>query len=79
MNKDQLPDILTAQEIADYLKISRRRVYELFQLKESAGGIRCFEIVCQRELIRLIFLIGLKIKSIKRRGSSENINNYSRK
>lgn len=41
---DELPEILTAQNIADYLVISRQRVYELFQLKPSAGGIPNFEI-----------------------------------
>lgn len=41
---DELPEILTAQNIADYLGISRRRVYELFQLKLEAGGIPNFEI-----------------------------------
>ncbi|WP_216831705.1 helix-turn-helix domain-containing protein [Alkalihalobacterium elongatum] len=44
MTKNELPNVLTAQNIAEYLKISRRRVYELFQLSEEAGGIRCFEI-----------------------------------
>ncbi|SHH86276.1 helix-turn-helix domain-containing protein [Desulfosporosinus lacus] len=44
MNKDELPEILTAQHIADYLGISRRRVYELFQIKFTAGGIPNFEI-----------------------------------
>ncbi|ARF69488.1 hypothetical protein B7C51_19210 [Paenibacillus larvae subsp. pulvifaciens] len=39
-----LPDILTAQLIADYLSISRRRVYELFQLKPECGGIPNFEV-----------------------------------
>jgi predicted DNA-binding transcriptional regulator AlpA len=37
MNKDDLPQILTAQNIASYLGISRRRVYELFQLKAESG------------------------------------------
>ncbi len=41
---DDLPDILTAQDIASYLHISRRRVYELFQMRESNGGIRSFSI-----------------------------------
>lgn len=44
MTKDQLPAVLTAQDIADYLKISRRRVYELFQRSEESGGIRNYEI-----------------------------------
>jgi hypothetical protein len=41
---EQLPDMLTAQHIATFLQISRRRVYELFQAKEDAGGIRSFDI-----------------------------------
>lgn len=41
---EQLPDMLTAQHIATFLQISRRRVYELFQMKEDVGGIRNFDI-----------------------------------
>lgn len=41
---DDLPDILTAQNVADYLNISRKRVYELFQLKPEYGGIINFKI-----------------------------------
>lgn len=44
MNEQNLPRILTAQHIAKYLGISRRRVYELLQTSEEAGGIRCFKI-----------------------------------
>ncbi|GGB71672.1 helix-turn-helix domain-containing protein [Fictibacillus barbaricus] len=44
MNEQKLPNILTAQHIANYLGISRRRVYELLQMKEEAGGIRSFQI-----------------------------------
>lgn len=36
---ETLPDILTAQHIADFLIVSRRRVYELFDIKPEAGGI----------------------------------------
>jgi len=41
---DELPEILTAQHIATYLCISRRRVYELFQLNPKYGGIPSFDI-----------------------------------
>lgn len=44
MRLDELPEIITAQHIADYLKISRRRVYELFKLHPDHGGIRNFDI-----------------------------------
>lgn len=43
-NYEELPDLLTAQYIADYISISRRRVYELFQLPVDRGGIPCIEI-----------------------------------
>lgn len=39
-----MPEILTAQQIANYLSISRRRVYELFQTKPECGGIPNFEV-----------------------------------
>lgn len=39
-----MPDILTAQHISSYLNISRRRVYELFQIIPELGGIPNFEI-----------------------------------
>ncbi|MDF2636103.1 MAG: hypothetical protein K0R78_2977 [Pelosinus sp.] len=41
---NNLPEILTAKHISDYLNISRRRVYELFQLNPKFGGIPCFSI-----------------------------------
>ncbi len=41
---ETLPDILTAQQISEYLGISRRRVYELFQTKPDYGGIPNFAI-----------------------------------
>ncbi|AJD83045.1 hypothetical protein [Paenibacillus larvae] len=41
---DELPDILTALLIANYLGISRRRVYELFKLNPEYGGIPNFQI-----------------------------------
>lgn len=43
-NFDALPDLLTAQHVADYISISRRRVYELFKLPVERGGIPCIEI-----------------------------------
>lgn len=41
---ESLPEVVTATHIADYFGISRRRVYELFQLKEEFGGIPNFEV-----------------------------------
>ncbi|CAM4182483.1 helix-turn-helix domain-containing protein [Paenibacillus alkaliterrae] len=41
---EQLPSILTAQNIADYLVIGRKRVYEYMQLSPAHGGIPCFSL-----------------------------------
>ena len=52
----KLPGILTAQHIASYLGISRRRVYELLQMSEEAGGIRCFQIGISKRVDKEDFL-----------------------
>lgn len=39
---DSLPDTLTAKHIAQFLGISRRLVYELFQIHVNHGGIPHF-------------------------------------
>ncbi len=41
---ESLPDILTAKHLSAYLSISRRRIYELFQISVEYGGIPNFEI-----------------------------------
>lgn len=43
-NLDELPEILSAQLIADYLGISRSTIYTLFQIKPELGGIPNFEV-----------------------------------
>jgi hypothetical protein len=53
---EQLPDILSAQHIANYLQISRRRVYELFQMTEAAGGIRNFDIGASKRVDKQDFI-----------------------
>ncbi|MDT2260581.1 DNA-binding protein [Paenibacillus larvae] len=59
---DELPDILTALLIANYLGISRRRVYELFKLNPEYGGILIFKLGKQNLLTRMILLSGLKTR-----------------
>lgn len=41
---ETLPDVLSASHISSYLGISRRRVYELFQMTIQAGGIANFDV-----------------------------------
>jgi excisionase family DNA binding protein len=47
-----MSDYMTAQEIADYLRISRRTVYNLMDLKPDYGGIRNFSIGGSRRVKR---------------------------
>ncbi|WP_411734993.1 helix-turn-helix domain-containing protein [Paenibacillus sp. M2] len=53
---NELPEILSAQNIADYLSISRPRVYELFQIKNSSGGIPNFSIGATRRVVKIDFI-----------------------
>ena len=53
---DNLPEILTAQHIATYLGISRRRVYELFQTVPRHGGIPNFEIGASKRVEKKDFI-----------------------
>ncbi|MCM3783707.1 helix-turn-helix domain-containing protein [Neobacillus mesonae] len=41
---DKFDDVLEAKDIAAILKISKRRVYELFQLSPEHGGIPNYNI-----------------------------------
>jgi hypothetical protein len=41
---ESLPDTLTSQHICEILEISRRRVYELFNIHVDHGGIPTFQI-----------------------------------
>ena len=40
---DSLPDVLVAQDIANYLHISRYRAYEYLKISPQYGGILSFE------------------------------------
>lgn len=66
MEEQRLPNILTAQHIADYLGISRRRVYELLQISEEAGGIRCFQIGLSKRVDKMDFLQWIEQKKNER-------------
>jgi len=47
---DELPELLTPQQVATYLGISRRRVYEYCQLSPDHGGIPSFTIGKSRKI-----------------------------
>lgn len=67
MRLDELPEIITAQHIADYLRISRRRVYELFKIHPDHGGILNFDIGFSKRVKKedLIKWIDGKLKQVQ--------------
>ncbi|MDB5055001.1 MAG: hypothetical protein JWM44_3051 [Bacilli bacterium] len=47
---EDLPDVLTPQIIADYMGISRRRVYEYCLLPKELGGLPSYTIGASRKV-----------------------------
>lgn len=47
---EDLPDVLTPQHVADYMGISRRRVYEYCQIPKEAGGLNSYTIGGSRKI-----------------------------
>lgn len=52
---ESLPDIITPQQVANYLQISRKSVYELLSLNPDHGGISSFKIGNSRRVERVDF------------------------
>ena len=48
-------EFLTADDISKLLRVDRRRVYELFQLKVEYGGIKCMQIGRTKRVLRKDF------------------------
>jgi Helix-turn-helix domain len=61
---EELPEILTAQHISDYLHISRRRVYELFQIPADNGGIPVISIGLTKRVKKKSFVSWLQEKEM---------------
>ncbi len=70
---DELPEIITAQHIAKYLEISRRRVYELFQITPKAGGIPNFEIGLSKRVEKKDFLRWIEARKIEKTQRSSRV------
>lgn len=68
---DNLPDILTAQHIASFLQISRRRVYELFQLSSDYGGIVNFDIGLSKRVDKKDFILWIENKKLYKEVKNE--------
>ncbi len=48
---EDLPDIMTAEMLSQFLGLSKRRIYELMDLNKEAGGLPCLRIGrCKRTL-----------------------------
>jgi excisionase family DNA binding protein len=47
---EELPDILTSKQVADFLGISRGRIYEYCQMNPEVGGIESFTIGRSRKI-----------------------------
>ncbi|WP_147535953.1 helix-turn-helix domain-containing protein [Bacillus marasmi] len=67
---ESLPCVLTAQHISEFLGISRRRVYELFQVQVSHGGIPSFQIGTSKRVDKNDF--ELWIKELKAKDNNLN-------
>ncbi len=54
MNKyfDELPDVITAEVLSNFLSLSRRRVYELMDINPCAGGIPCLRIGRSKRVLK---------------------------
>lgn len=62
MSINELPEIITAQHISDYLGISRGKIYELFHLKPEFGGIPNFEIGISKRVEKKDFLAWIEAR-----------------
>lgn len=51
---DELPEVLTAQNIADHLQVGRSTVYALFQMSPKVGGIPNYEIGYGRKVSKRV-------------------------
>lgn len=63
---ETLPAMLTAQNISDFLGISRRIVYELFQKSPAAGGIPNFEIGLSKRVDKQDFICWIEARKAEK-------------
>lgn len=52
MKLEDLPDVLTADILSKFLSLSKRRVYELMDLKADVGGIPCLRIGRSKRVLK---------------------------
>lgn len=56
INIEDLPQVLTAQHIADYLILARNTVYDLYKLPPERGGIPNFRVGNSRRVMKTDFI-----------------------
>ncbi|NYB72523.1 helix-turn-helix domain-containing protein [Sedimentibacter hydroxybenzoicus DSM 7310] len=49
---NELPDILTADILSEFLSLSKRRVYELMDINPEYGGIKCLRIGRNKRVLK---------------------------
>ena len=74
MKADELPDILSALAVGEYLGVDRKVIYDLLNAKPEYGGLKSFRVGSQRR-IRKVDLFqwiekqmqcdGIKLKAVK--------------
>lgn len=70
MTLEELPEVLTAQQIADYLGLARLTIYELYKMPVDRGGIPNFPIGKRtRKTIKSDFIVWLN----KQRGAQDEV------
>jgi len=62
MSMNELPEIITAQHISDYLGISRGKIYTLFQINPASGGIPNFAIGTSKRVEKKDFLAWIEAR-----------------
>lgn len=62
MTLEELPDVLTAYAISDFLGLSNRRVYELMDISNDYGGIPCLRIGRSKRVLKSDFIEWLNSK-----------------
>jgi hypothetical protein len=56
MTLEELPEVLTAQQIADYLGLARLTIYEQYNIPVDRGGIPNFSIGKSRRTFKSDFI-----------------------
>lgn len=69
MKLEELPEVLTAQHIADYLGLARLTIYEQYKIPPSRGGIPNFNVGKSRRTLKRDFIDWLN----KQRGVQDEL------